>query len=151
MSYTIGEAAKLAGVTTSTLRYYDKEGLLPFVQRSSGGIRVFQNSDFEWLRVIECLKKAGLPLKDIRNYIMLALQGDSTIDQRLSLFQHQREEVKKQMDDLQHTLDTLEYKCWYYETAKEAGTTDVHRTIKEEDVPEHLQAIRNELKKDPSA
>ena len=67
MVYTVGEMAKLLGVTASTLRYYDKEGLLPFVERSSGGIRMFQDSDFEWLQVIGCMKKAGMSIRDIRH------------------------------------------------------------------------------------
>lgn len=66
MAYTIGEMAKMLGVPASTLRYYDKEGLLPFVARSSGGIRQFRESDIEWLRVIGCMKKAGMSIKDIR-------------------------------------------------------------------------------------
>lgn len=63
MAYTIGEMAKMLGVPASTLRYYDKEGLLPFVARSSGGIRQFRESDIEWLRVIGCMKKAGMSIK----------------------------------------------------------------------------------------
>ena len=59
MVYTVGEMAKLLDIPASTLRYYDKEGLLPFVERSSGGIRLFRESDFEWLQVIGCMKKAG--------------------------------------------------------------------------------------------
>ena len=69
MVYTVGEMAELLGVRASTLRYYDNEGLLPFVERSSGGIRMFRESDIEWLRVIGCMKKAGMPLKEIRRYI----------------------------------------------------------------------------------
>lgn len=69
MVYTVGEMAKLLGVAASTLRYYDKEGLLPFVERSSGGIRMFRESDIEWLQVIGCMKKAGMSIKDIRQYI----------------------------------------------------------------------------------
>ena len=92
MMYTVGEMAKLLNIPGSTLRYYDKEGLLPFVERSSGGIRMFQEKDYEWLKVISCLKKAGMSLKDIREYINLAMQGDDTIDERLALF---REAEKK--------------------------------------------------------
>ena len=91
MVYTVGEMAKLLGVTASTLRYYDKEGLLPFVERSSGGIRMFRESDIEWLRVIECMKKAGMSIKDIRQYIELALKGDDTIELRLMMFRRQKE------------------------------------------------------------
>ena len=57
MMYTVGEMAKLLGVPASTLRYYDKEGLLPFVERSPGGMRMFQEKDYEWLQIIGCLKK----------------------------------------------------------------------------------------------
>lgn len=69
MLYTVGEMAKRLGVAPSTLRYYDKEGLLPFVERSSSGIRVFKESDFEWLKVVECLKKTAMKLTDIKNFI----------------------------------------------------------------------------------
>ena len=100
MVYTVGEMAKMLEVPASTLRYYDKEGLLPFVERSPGGMRMFQEKDFEWLQVIGCLKKAGMPLRDIRVYIELALQGDDTIGERLSLFEHQREVLREQMQQL---------------------------------------------------
>ena len=90
MVYTVGEMAKLLDIPASTLRYYDKEGLLPFVERSSGGIRLFRKSDFEWLQVIGCMKKAGMSIRDIRQYIQLAMQGDDTIDTRLQMFHHGR-------------------------------------------------------------
>ena len=123
MVYTVGEMAKKLDVPASTLRYYDKEGLLPFVERSSGGIRMFQESDFEWLQVIGCMKKAGMSIRDIRQYIELALRGDDTIDTRLKMFTHQRDVLLAQMEEMRHTLETVEYKCWYYETAKAAGTS----------------------------
>lgn len=69
MQYTVGEMAKRLHVAPSTLRYYDKEGLLPFLERSSGGIRIFQDSDFEWLSIISCLKQTGMPIKDIKAFI----------------------------------------------------------------------------------
>lgn len=147
MIYTVGEAAKILSVAPSTIRYYDKEGLLPFVERSGGGIRVFQEKDFGWLFVIECLKKSGLSIKDIKSYIDMALKGDETIDERLTLFQNQREKVIKQMEELQHTLDTLNYKCWYYETAKKAGTTAVPQNMTIEEIPEHLRAAKADLDK----
>ena len=67
MLYTIGEMAKLLDIPASTLRYYDKQGLLPFVERSKSGIRMFQEKDYEWLKLIECLKKSGLTLSEIKN------------------------------------------------------------------------------------
>ena len=104
MIYTVGEMAQKLGVPASTLRYYDKEGLLPFVERSSGGIRMFRENDFEWLQVIRCMKKAGMSIKDIRQYIELSMQGDDTIDTRLEMFRHQREVLTQQIQQLQHTL-----------------------------------------------
>lgn len=146
MIYTVGEMAKKIGVAPSTLRYYDKEGLLPFVERSSGGIRVFKEADYEWLKVIECLKKTGMPLKDIKTFIEMAMQGDETIDERLKLIRKQREEVGKQIAELQETMDTLNFKCWYYETAKSAGTTAVPREMKLEELPEEFREIRKKLR-----
>lgn len=145
MIYTVGEAAKVLNVAPSTIRYYDKEGLLPFVERSGGGIRVFKEKDFDWLLIIECLKKSGLPIKDIKRFIDMALKGDKTIDERLELFQNQRKKVIKQMEELQQTLDTLNYKCWYYETAKEAGTTAIHDNMSIEDIPEYLRSAKENL------
>ena len=149
MSYTVGEMARILGVPSSTLRYYDKEGLLPFVARSSGGIRIFTEKDYEWLQVISCLKKAGMSLKDIREYILLAMQGDETIDPRLQLFYKQRETLKAQMEELQRTMEMLEYKCWYYETAKEAGTLEVMKHMTVDDIPERFQNVRRELQDMP--
>lgn len=144
MAYTVGEMAKLLGVTASTLRYYDKEGLLPFVERSSGGIRMFRESDIEWLRIIECMKKAGMPIKDIREYIELALKGDNTIELRLRMFQRQKEVLRQKLEGMQHTMEMVDYKCWYYETAKAAGTVEVPQNMDETEVPQRFRGIRRE-------
>lgn len=97
MMYTVGEMAKLLNIAPSTLRYYDREGLLPFVERSPGGIRVFTEKDMGWLKIISCLKSAGMSLKDIRRYMEMAMQGRETIDDRLKMFLDQRERILQQM------------------------------------------------------
>ncbi len=147
MVYTVGELAKILNVQPSTLRYYDKEGLLPFVERSSGGIRMFKDSDVEWLKIIECMKKAGMSIKDIRTYIQLAMQGDETIDERLSLFIKQREEVKKQLDSLENTLDVLDYKIWFYQTAKSLGSVDKVKDLGDNEIPKKQLKIKKQLSK----
>lgn len=139
MICTVGEMAKRMGIAPSTLRYYDKEGLLPFVERSGGGIRVFKDEDWQWLSIIECLKKAGVSIKDIKTFIDWCMEGDSTIEQRLTLMEQQRAAVAQQIDQMQKTLSLLDYKCWYYQTAKQAGTCKIHDTMQEEDVPEKLR------------
>ncbi len=146
MFYTVGEMAKILNTTPSTLRYYDKEGLLPFVERSESGIRMFKDSDYEWLLVIDCLKNTGMGIKDIKSFIEMVIAGDSTIKERLEMMKKQRESVKEQMAKLQQTLDTLDYKVWYYSTAEKAGTTAVPRNMPEEQVPENLRAARRRLK-----
>ena len=146
MFYTVGEVAKRIGVAPSTLRYYDKEGLLPFVERSGGGIRMFKDDDFEWFSIIECLKETGMPIKEIKKFVDWCREGDSTIEQRLELINRQRDAVIEQMKELEKTLDTLNYKKWYYETAKEAGTCKVHDTLTEDDIPEDIKNTKARLK-----
>lgn len=134
MLYTVAEMAKILNVAPSTLPYYDKEGLLPFVERLGGGIRMFKDDDFSWLYVIECLKKAGMSVKEIKYFIDLCMEGNSTIEKRLELIYHRREIVCEQIKEMQNTLHMLNYKHWYYETAKKAGTCAVHNTMSKENI-----------------
>lgn len=93
MLYTVCEMAKILKVTPSTLCYYDKDGLLTFVERYGSSIRIFKDEDFAWLYIIEYLKKAGMSVKEIKNFIDLCMEGDSTIGQHLALIEHRREVV----------------------------------------------------------
>ena len=147
MIYTVSEMAKLLNIPPSTLRYYDREGLLPFMERSENGIRIFKEEDYRWLKLISCLKSSGMSLKNIRRYIEMAMKGSETIDERLQMFQEQREEIKKQMETLQFTLDVVEYKCWYYQTAKEAGSEEVPKNMPTEELPERFRATKERLLK----
>lgn len=143
MIYTVGEVAKQLDLAPSTLRYYDKEGLLPFVERSVGGIRMFKESDLTWLKLIECLKKTGMPIKDIKHFMDCCMEGDSRIDERLSIIESQRDAVINQMKELQEMLDMLNFKCWYYEAAKTAGTCAVHNNMQIEEVPKEYHRFIN--------
>ncbi len=146
MFYTVGEMAKRLNVAPSTLRFYDKEGLLPFVERSNCGIRMFSDKDFEWLQVIGCLKKAGMKLSDIKAFIEMAMQGDKTISTRLELIIAQKKEVEAQLATLQKTLAMLKFKEWYYTTAEADGTTERVCNLPLDEVPEQFREIRKELK-----
>lgn len=146
MLYTVGEMAQKIGIPASTLRYYDQQGLLPFVERSHGGVRMFREGDYEWLQIIQCLKKTGMPLKDIRAFVLMAMQGDATIDARLDMMLRQRDAVQHQMQELAQTLETLEFKCWYYQTASAAGTTDVPRSMTDEQLPPQFRKVRKRLR-----
>ena len=148
MFYTIGEMAQKLNVAPSTLRYYDKEGLLPFVERSSGGIRMFKEEDMEWLRLLGCLKKAGMPLREIRSFLDWSRQGDTTIGQRLELIEKQRRSVLEQQRQLEDTLLMLNYKRWYYQTAQTAGTCAVHDSLPPEQVPEQFRVLMEQWEKE---
>ena len=119
------------------------------MERLPGGIRMFQDTDLEWLQITCCMKKAGMSIRDIRQYIQLAMQGDDTIDTRLQMFHHQRQVLLDQIREMQHTLETVEYKCWFYETAQKAGTCSVHKTMREEDIPERFREAREKAKGKP--
>lgn len=89
MTYTISEIAEKMGVSVHTLRFYDKEGLLPFVDRVNGR-RVFKDEDFAWLRIISCLKNTGMPLKEIRQYMELCKLGDASLQERQEMILRKR-------------------------------------------------------------
>lgn len=131
MNYTISQVAEKMGVTVPTLRYYDKEGLLPFVDKKPNGTRVFKEKDFEWLAIITCMKNSGMPIKDIKNYMDLCQDGDSTLYERLEIFFKRKEAVQKQLEELNKVMQTINHKIWYYETAIEAGTEEIHKQNKE--------------------
>ena len=123
MSYTISQVAQWMGLPVSTLRYYDKVGLLSQVGRTASGYRKFEDSDLERLSLIECLKGVGLSLEDIRRFVALLEQGDDTLEQRYALFAQQEQRLLAQQRELQVMLETIRYKKWRYEAAVQAGTS----------------------------
>lgn len=125
MTYSIGQISEMLNISISTLRYYDKEGVLPLVNRSEGNIRVFDDADIECLKVIECLKNTGMQLKDIKQFFKWCEDGDSTLGNRYELFISQKEKTERQIALLQKSLELINYKCEYYRITKEAGTTDI--------------------------
>ena len=128
--YTIGQVAKLVHLPISTIRYYDKEGLFPTLERTSG-IRKFSEKELEALRMIECLKKSGLKIKEIKLFMEWCAQGSSTYEKRLELFLHQRKVVEEKIEKLEKVLDMIQFKCWYYEQALADGNEDRLKTYTE--------------------
>jgi DNA-binding transcriptional MerR regulator len=131
MIYTISQAAEKMGVSVPTLRYYDNEGLMPFLDKKPDGTRVFKDEDFQGLAIITCMKNSGMPIKDIKKYMDLCEQCDTSLKERLEIFFERREAVQKQMEELNKVMETINHKIWYYETAIEAGTEEVHKQNKE--------------------
>lgn len=121
MSYTISEAAEKTGLPPSTIRYYDKEGLLPNIQRKNG-IRVFEDMDLRLMGLLTCLKNTGMPIKRIRDYVELTTQGDASLQKRYEIIKEQRQFVLDQIEQLQYYLEELDFKDWYYNKALAAGS-----------------------------
>ncbi len=139
MYYSIGEVSNKTGIAISTLRYYDREGMFPNMERSHGGIRVFSDKEMATLRVIDCLKTTGMSIKDIKQFLHWCQEGDPSLVKRRDLFYERLEEVKKQIAALQKTMHTLNYKCWYYDTAVTLGNEDMVKNLPLEKIPEELR------------
>ena len=121
MSYTISEAAQKTGLPPSTIRFYDKEGLLPNIKRKNG-IRVFEDMDLRLMGLLTCLKNTGMPIKRIRDYVELTTQGDASLQKRYEIIKEQRQFVLDQIEQLQYYLEELDFKDWYYNKALAAGS-----------------------------
>ena len=138
--YTIGQVSEMFGLPISTLRYYDKEGLFPNIKRTSG-IRRFGEAELETLRVIECLKKSGLEIKDIKQFIEWCGQGSETYPQRRDLFIRQKEQAEAEIARMNRVLAMLKYKCRYYEQAIKDGNEERLRSLTPETLPEEIRDI----------
>ena len=125
MGYSIGQVAKKTGLSVYTLRYYEKEGLLPFIRKNSSGLRVFSDADLNWLGMIECLKSSGMPLKSIRQYIDWYNAGDSTLSQRLQMFKHQAAIIQTKIQKLELNMSKIQYKIRLYEEAAKQGSLNL--------------------------
>lgn len=117
MTYSISEAARMLGIAPSTLRYYDKEGLLPFIGRTESGARVFRDEDFDALRLIQCLKKTGMTIRAIRAFIELPEGSGDTASRRLSILTAQQAVLRRKMDDLEDMMRLIDHKIDYYRPA----------------------------------
>jgi DNA-binding transcriptional MerR regulator len=111
----IMEVSERFGISPDTLRYYERIGLLPPVNRSAGGIRDYREIDIKRVEFIMCMRSAGLSIETLIKYFKLVQQGDSTIEDRKEILKEQREQLVTRMKELQKTLDLLNYKINVYE------------------------------------
>ena len=140
MEYSIGRVSEMFGLPVSTLRYYDKEGLFPNIERVSG-IRKFGEKELESLRVIECLKKSGLEIKDIKQFMEWCALGRETYQKRLELFQNQCKNIEGEIARLEGALSMLKFKCWYYDTAIADGNEDGIKAMLPDKLPADIQKL----------
>ena len=107
--YTVKEMAEKMNLTTYAVRYYDNAGLIPDVERTSGNIRLFSDYNLAWLKIVHCLRSTGLPVTEVRRYIEMCREGDSTIPERAALIFEQEKKLKEQLDELHRQMEILEY------------------------------------------
>ncbi len=145
MPYSIKEMSEITNLPASTLRYYDKQGLLPSLKRDANNVRIFDDVDYRTIKLISCLKKSGLSIKDIKNFMEITAQGDKALNKRLNIFRKRRDTLKKELKDMQEILNVMEYKCWYYEQACAAGTEDAVKNLDEAKIPEKFRKAREHI------
>lgn len=135
--YRIGDFAELTGLTSPTLRYYEKEGLVK-PHRSENGLRYYTDSDVNWIKFLLHLKSTGMSIEQLKQYVQWRAEGDSTINQRLELLKNVRSDFLKKMDDLDHSLTILNDKIEWY-SGKSTGE------IKDsEDFTSYLKNLQHE-------
>ena len=138
--YTIGQVSEMFNIPVSTLRYYDKEGLFPGLERSSG-IRRFGEKEIEALRIIECLKKTGMEIKDIKQFMELCAEGSSTYSVRRDFFLRRKEIVEEEIRKMNRVLDMIDFKCWYYEQAIKDGNEDRLNQMIPDNLPDEIKDV----------
>lgn len=113
---TITEASKEFGLSVDTLRYYERIGLIPHVNKTKSGIRDYDENSCKWIKFAKCMRSAGLPIETLIEYVQLWQQGDQTAEVRKELLVEQRDNLTEKMAQIQATLDRLNEKIEKYET-----------------------------------
>jgi DNA-binding transcriptional MerR regulator len=113
----IGEVSERYGLSSDTLRYYERIGLISPVNRNDIGIRDYSDLDLRRVEFIKCMRSAGLPIEVLVEYVGLVQQGDNTIEARKEILKEQREQLVAKMQEMQNTLDILDHKIGVYENA----------------------------------
>ena len=129
MNYTIKQVSEMTGLSIPTIRYYDKEGLLPDLQRKESGYRVFSDRDLEAIDLIECFKESGLTIREIRHFMSLVRQGDVTLDERLAIFQTNIARLEEKLAAVQNALDHSRRTLAFYEIAAKTGSAETAKNL----------------------
>lgn len=121
---TISEVSRKYNITADTIRYYEKEGLIPAVPRDKNGIRDFDENSCGWIEFIKCMRSAGLEIETLKRYVSLFRQGTATVKERKILLIEQREKLLKKQENIKATLDRLNYKIEKYEEIEKGKLKD---------------------------
>ena len=129
MNYTIKKVSEMTGLSIPTIRYYDKEELLPDLQRKESGYRIFSDQDLESIDLIECFKASGLTIREIRHFMSLVKQGDVTLAERLAIFQTHIARLEEKLAAVQNALEHSRRTLTFYEIAAKTGSEEAAKEL----------------------
>lgn len=118
---TIKEVSEKYNISSGTLRYYERIGMIPEVTRTASGIRDYQESDLSWVELVICMRKAGVSVESLIEYVKMCMQGDTTFSARLHLLQEEKEKLEEQRSQLETAMKRLDYKISRYQKAVDTG------------------------------
>jgi DNA-binding transcriptional MerR regulator len=112
--YSAKEAAEITGLSTATLRYYEREKLIPQITRTDQKYRQYTDTDIEWIKMIQCMRMANIPIRSIKQYVELLIQGGKTLKQRYDMVQGHIKDIENQITNLQNALILTQKKLIFY-------------------------------------
>lgn len=118
---TIREVSEKYDISSDTLRYYERIGMIPEVTRTASGIRDYQESDLSWVELVICMRKAGVSVESLIEYVKMCMQGDTTFSARLHLLQEEKEKLEEQRSQLETAMKRFDYKISRYQKAVDTG------------------------------
>ena len=128
---TIAQVSEKYDLTSDTLRYYEKIGLIPAVQRTKSGVRDYNEESLRWIELVKCMRSAGVSIEALAKYCLLAKKGSSTISQRKELLEGERRKILTKMEEMESAISRLNYKIKVYEEAEETGKLIWHKDAEE--------------------
>lgn len=115
MTYTMMQVCRELGMTYQTLKFYCNQGLVPYVKRDKNNRRVFDEHDVEWVRSLTCLKRCGMSIEEMRDYLNLCLEGEKSIPERKKMLAEKRARLGEQMGQIQASMDYIDWKQGFYD------------------------------------
>ena len=131
--YTMMQACREADMTYQTLKFYCNEGLVPNVKRDQNNRRVFDEHDIKWIKDLMCLKRCGMSIQEMREYLALCLQGESTIPERKRVLEKKQTALREQIKELQDSIDYIDFKQQFYDDVLSGKRKYVSNLIPVED------------------
>ncbi|MDQ0875637.1 DNA-binding transcriptional MerR regulator [Paenibacillus sp. V4I3] len=120
MGYSIKEASERLGLPSHTIRFYEKEGLLPFIQRDQHGYRIFEQKDLDWIYLMTCFRTTGMTVTALKQIVDLAIQGESTLQERKEILENHKMELQKRQLELDKAFEAVNHKLTIYDTRQKA-------------------------------